>query len=90
MTYCRDHVLATDGTVILLKFVESMRFNSDPIDQVVDALKGDVTFNIVTISGKEYIISAGYNCLRMLPVPTPANLAKDVYSRWKYITRYKE
>ena len=54
--YHHNGIRCEDGTVVALKFIESMRFQTDIEDAVVDKLKGDLPIFFRTISGKEYIV----------------------------------
>lgn len=79
-------VVADDGTVISLKYVESMNFIRTDEEQTVDKLRDDCAIDIITISGQRYQISMTmqqdtfgekYN------VPTePQELRAAIYERW--------
>ena len=57
MIYQKDFLILSDGRVIALRFIESMRFPDDGEDLTVAALKDDLDIVIITISGREYIVS---------------------------------
>lgn len=46
-----------EHTIIALKHIESIHYGCDTTNELVDALKDDKTFDIVTISGARYTIS---------------------------------
>lgn len=50
-------IVAEDGTFILLRYIESIKENTESQETVVDKLKGDLSIIVTTISGKVYTIS---------------------------------
>ena len=57
MIFQKDLLILSDGRVVALRFVESMRFPNDGEDLTIAALKDDLDIELTTISGKEYIVS---------------------------------
>ena len=87
--YHCDVIYITPNETVLLKFIESFSFGVDPEQDVVDKLKDDFCFNVRTISGKEYTVSAkfiyvahGYSS----PIP-PKEFAQMIYNRWLWINK---
>ena len=50
-------LVSTNGTIISLRYVESISQISKEEDAVIDKLKDDLTFKITTVSGCEHTIS---------------------------------
>lgn len=50
-------VVADDNTVIALKHIESMNIYREEEEKSVDALKGDVSISVRTVSGAVYMLS---------------------------------
>lgn len=50
-------LITTDDTYVLLRYVESIRENPCDQERVIDELKNDTRITIVTVSGKEHIVS---------------------------------
>jgi hypothetical protein len=54
-------LIANNGTIISLKYVESIsQVSKEGEDAVVNKLKGDVTFDVTTVSGARYTISISH------------------------------
>ena len=58
--YRRIYVVANDGSSILLTRIESINIFRNEKDVIIDKLKDDISFSVVTMSGKEYTISLNY------------------------------
>lgn len=86
----RPSVLISDkGTNIALRHVESIRRVSKDEDVVIDRLKNDLTFIIITGSGFEHTISVN-QLIKTFPKELSENAAvHDVYQavldRWIYL-----
>ena len=50
-------LVSNDGTIISLRYVESISQVSKGEDAVIDKLKDDLTFDITTVSGCKHTIS---------------------------------
>jgi hypothetical protein len=50
-------LVSNDGTIVSLRYVESISQISGNEDAVIDRLKDDLTFNITTVSGFKHTIS---------------------------------
>jgi hypothetical protein len=50
-------LVSNEGTIVALMHVESISQASKGEEAVVDKLKGDLTFNVTTVSGKIHTIS---------------------------------
>lgn len=50
-------IVAEDGTIISLRYVESVSQLSKDEDAVMDKLKDDLTFTVTTVSGYKHTIS---------------------------------
>lgn len=56
-TFRPNVLVTTDGTIVSLRYVESINQVSKDEDAVVDKLQDDLTFSITTVSGKTHTIS---------------------------------
>ena len=56
-TYRPQSLITDDGTIVSLRYVESISQVSKDEDAVVDKLKDDLTFLITTVSGNKHTIS---------------------------------
>ncbi len=56
-SYRPNALVASDGTIVALKHVESISQCGEDEDAVVDKLKGDLTFVVTTLSGTMHTIS---------------------------------
>lgn len=87
MNYHLNVVQTTCKRIIPLKFIESFGPNISSADQVVDKLKDDFSFTIVTISGKEYTVSSKEVAAAIGSYESPTAIAQAVYDKWKHIHR---
>ena len=55
--YRPQSLITDDGTIVSLRYVESISQVSKDEDAVVDKLKDDLTFLITTVSGNKHTIS---------------------------------
>jgi hypothetical protein len=88
-------VVASDGTIISLKSIESFKFtNLTSEEATVNKLKDDVSFEFRTVSGKEYTASA--NSILIFQFDSDKNAAEmkykerlvnDVYQRWLWLLK---
>jgi hypothetical protein len=62
------------GIVIGIPFIESIDLHIGDDEEIIDRLKGDLRFNIKTISGKEYTLSM----LQHINTLTDYSLSTDV------------
>lgn len=95
MSFPYEVVVASDGTIISLKSIESFRFIKVASgDATIDKLKDDVSFEFRTVSGKEYTSSA--NSILVLQFQSDINttnlkykeiLVNDVYLRWLWLLK---
>lgn len=78
-------VVADDGTVIPLRHIETMNFVRDDEDAVVDKLRDDCAINVVTLSGRKFLISMEMQ-LRTFPSHTAGmsseELSSAIYDKW--------
>jgi len=84
MVFSGHAFLAETGEVILLKFVESMRLRNEE-DEIIDKLKGDVSFVVRTISGREYIVSMNTVHGQIGGAVKGEHLAAAIYDKWMWI-----
>lgn len=90
MVYHLDMVQAECGSVVLLKFVESFVYGTNPEDVVIDKLKDDIVFTLRTISGHTYTISARTIQKQVgSDGGTLADLTQAIFDKWKHIHRGK-
>ena len=55
--YRPQSLITDDGTIVSLRYVESISQVSKDEDAVIDKLKDDLTFLITTVSGNKHTIS---------------------------------
>ena len=55
--YRSQSLITDDGTIVSLRYVESISQVSKDEDAVIDKLKDDLTFSITTVSGCKHTIS---------------------------------
>lgn len=58
-------VVASDGTIIGIRFIESIKFRKEPDEKIIEILKGDKTAEVTTVSGKMFLISMKYQKVAM-------------------------
>lgn len=95
MSFPYEVVVASDGTIISFKSIESFKFPvAGSEEAVIDKLKDDVFFEFRTVSGKDYTSSA--NSIFILQLDSdPTNtgtiykerLVRDVYERWLWLLK---
>lgn len=84
-TYHLNVVVADDGTVIPLRYIESMNFTRDGEEAVIDKLRDDCAINVVTLSGQKFLISME---MQMHTFPNqiqgidPEDLMQAIYDKW--------
>lgn len=83
-TYHVNVVVADDGTVIPLRYIETMNFVRDDQDIVADKLRDDCAINVVTISGREFLISMKKQMDTFAQVGDcdPEDLMAAIYDKW--------
>lgn len=82
-------LISNKGTNVALRHVESIHLVSKDEDAVIDRLRDDLTFTIITVSGYEHTISAN-QLIKTFPKELSENAAvHDVYQavldRWIYL-----
>lgn len=87
MVYHQNVIYTTCGATVLLKFVESMTFDKNPEDMVINKLMDDFCYNIRTVSGQEYRISVKYIADTIGEVNSIQNIAQAIFDKWKHIHR---
>lgn len=87
MIYQKDFLILSDGRVVALKFVESMRFPNDDEDLTVAVLREDFDVELITVSGREYTISvrSQYPHDRRLKHEGIVEARKAIFDKWCYI-----
>jgi hypothetical protein len=89
MGYRLNVIQAECGSIVLLKFVESISSKSEPEDKVVDKLRDDLRFTVRTVSGREYLVSTRTIADIIGSDSSVADLAQDIYEKWKHIHQEK-
>lgn len=96
MSFPYEVVVASDGTIISLKSIESFKFITVfSEDATLDKLKDDVSFELRTIGGKKYTSSANSILTHQLKFATldgvhvdyKKRLVTDVYERWLWLLK---
>lgn len=87
MNYTPNAIQTTCKRIVPLKFIESFGPMSSSEDQVVDKLKDDFSFTIVTVSGKEYTVSSKEVAVIIGSDKPPTLVAQAIYDKWKHIHR---
>jgi hypothetical protein len=87
MVYQVDVIYTTCGATVLLKFVESFCFDKGSEELVIDKLMDDFCFNIRTVSGQEYRISAKLIAEMVGGGGSIPDIAQSVFDKWKFIHR---
>ena len=82
--FANHAVITATGEVIPFKFIESMRIRNEE-SEIVDKLKGDVSIEIRTLSGKEYTISTNNVHQNLGGTATGKNLAQSIFDKWIWI-----
>jgi len=90
-TYQPPFLIVEDGTCIAIKYIESLRYTQDTEDQVIDRLSNDAKFDIRTVSGKEYRISAKLQMdefgTQYSMTTDPEELREEISNKWFYYIR---
>ncbi len=89
MKYARPYLVTSSGELVLFKFIESINYGfgagSDP---VINKLKDDIVFEIVTVSGARYFISINYHIKLFFEDDTlKGDLVKAIIDQWLYLNR---
>lgn len=96
MSFPYEVVVASDGTIISLKSIESFKFIPVTSEEAtVDKLKDDVSFEFRTVSGKEYTSSANsifthqlkFSNIDDIKLEYKEKLVIDVYERWLWLLK---
>lgn len=101
MSFIQDVVVATCGTIISFKSIESFKFTDASSEEaVISKLKDDVFFEFRTVSGKEYTSSALTLCtlqfqyskefIKTVDLYQKEKIVRDVYSRWLWLLKPQE
>lgn len=86
--YHHNGIRCDDGTVVALKFIESMKFQTEEADAIVDKLKGDLPLFFRTVSGKEYLVSINQLMSDLGIVNYPKEEVRmAIYTTWSAIIR---
>lgn len=82
------HVLVSDdGTVIALRHVESIKLDRTNEQAVVNILKEDYSFDIITLSGMKYTISVKTQITAFQDQTfygTHEEIAMSIFEKWIY------
>ena len=85
-TYRSEVVRSATGYIIHLRFIESIIYVTDPLDQIIDKLKGQTVLIVKTVSGDEHRIlletildddNDGFS--------TVEDLAKAIIDKWSWL-----
>jgi len=83
------HVLVSDdGTVIALRYVESIKLDRTSEQAVINVLKEDYSFDIITLSGMKYTISVETQKTAFQDLTfygTHEEIALSIFEKWIYI-----
>jgi hypothetical protein len=80
------------GIVIGMPFIESIDLHVEEDEEIIDRLKGDVRFNISTVSGKEYTLSMLQHQTTLTDYSLPTDtriLGQAILEKWCYIMENK-
>ena len=84
--YHTDGILCDDGTIIAIRYIESMRFDISEDQAIVDKLKGDSFVYVTMVSGKEYTVSLQSLTKDHARIYTLEELRSGLLNSWqKYI-----
>ena len=89
MEYRLNVIQAECGSIVLLKFVESISSKSEPEDKVIDKLRDDLRFTVRTVSGHEYFISTKAIAKIIGSDSSATEVAQAIYDKWKHIHQEK-
>jgi hypothetical protein len=78
-------IVTTSGDIVLLKFIESIRYSYEDNDVIVDKLKGDVCISVRTVSGKECIVSMNEVHATTGGSTKGRDLASAIFEKWMWI-----
>jgi len=56
-------VVTNDNKLVAISCIESMKYNLEEEDRLIDKLKDDLTIEIITISGAQYSLSIRYQMM---------------------------
>lgn len=87
MSFHSDIVPISDGTMVHLKFVESVRIEPAAEHVSTSILKDDYEFELNTVSGKTYVASTRYISSLKEYKCTQRELLQAIFSRWSRINR---
>ena len=98
MSFSQDVIVASDGTIIALKHIESFKpLNYVSEDAVIDRLKGDISFSFRTISGFEHTSSSNLICERQMHYSAEKvksltyderfHVVSDIVGHWMFLLR---
>ncbi len=82
--YQPTSLIAPDGSFIALKHIESMGASRSGEDQLMDKLKEDITFDVITVSGQKYSISVQEQIKTFLnsAAYSPVSIYTSILTRW--------
>ena len=91
MKYVRPYLMTSSGEFILFKYIESIDYGfGSGSDPVVNRLRDDLVFRIITVSGNSYQISINFH-LRLLyegdDLATKEDLMTAIIEQWLYLNK---
>lgn len=87
MMYGKNVIYTTCGSIIPLKFVESISFDKTDEDLMIDKLMDDFCGNIRTVSGQDYRISIKQIARRADIDGFIHEIVQAILDKWMFIHR---
>lgn len=83
MVFHGEFLILDDDTVLAIKFIESIKY-PDTEANVVDVLKNDLHFEVITVSGNRYTVSVNKQNKYGVLINT-SEFRDAIYYRWRHI-----